>query len=105
MSEAIRAENLSVIYRPRGSKQLLRQYLQDRLTGRQAEGFYALSDADPEPDGSPATHLEISLTVDVDMPLSRLAAPVVTRTMKATMDATGDRFATNLLRRLGARER
>jgi hypothetical protein len=70
-----------------------------------AEGYYALSDADPEPDGSPATHLEISLTVDVDMPLSRLAAPVVTRTMKATMDATGDRFGANLLRRLGARER
>lgn len=44
MSGAIRAENLSVIYRPRGSKQLLRQYLQDRLTGKQAEGFYALHD-------------------------------------------------------------
>ncbi|WP_226358179.1 hypothetical protein [Pseudonocardia sp. ICBG601] len=48
-----------------------------------------MSDAEPEPDGTPATHLEISLTVDVDMPLSRLAAPVVTRTMKATMDVTG----------------
>lgn len=44
MSEAIRAENISVIYRPRGSKKLLRQYLQDRLTGKQAEGFYALHD-------------------------------------------------------------
>jgi ABC-type polysaccharide/polyol phosphate transport system ATPase subunit len=44
MNEAIRAENLSVIYRPRGSRRLLRQYLQDRLTGRQGEGFYALHD-------------------------------------------------------------
>ncbi len=44
MDEAIRAENVSVIYRPRGSRRLLRQYLQDRLTGRQAEGFYALHD-------------------------------------------------------------
>jgi hypothetical protein len=70
-----------------------------------AEGYYALADADPGPDGSPATHLEISLTLDVDLPLSRLAAPVVTRTMRATMDATGDRFATNLLRHLHARER
>ncbi len=42
MSEAVRAENVSVIYRPRGSRKLLRQYLRDRLTGRRAEGFYAL---------------------------------------------------------------
>ena len=70
-----------------------------------AEGHYALSDADPETDGAPATHLEISLTLDVDMPLSRLASPVVTRTMRATMDMTGDRFAANLLRHLRARQR
>lgn len=70
-----------------------------------AEGHYALADADPEPDGSPATHLEISLNLDVDLPLSRLAAPVVTRTMRATMDATGDRFGANLLRYLHARHR
>lgn len=70
-----------------------------------AEGHYTLSDADPEPDGSPATLLEISLNLSVDMPLSRLAAPVVTRTMRATMDVTGDRFAANLLRHLHARER
>jgi len=44
MSEVIRAEHLSVIYRSRGSRKLLRQYLQDRLTGKQAEGFYALHD-------------------------------------------------------------
>jgi hypothetical protein len=70
-----------------------------------AEGHYALADAEPDADGGPATHLEISLTLDVDLPLSRLAAPVVTRTMRATMDATGDRFAANLLRHLHARER
>ncbi len=44
MAETIRAENVSVIYRPRGSRKLLRQYLQDRLTGRHNEGFYALHD-------------------------------------------------------------
>ncbi|ANY09150.1 SRPBCC family protein [Pseudonocardia sp. HH130630-07] len=70
-----------------------------------AEGYYALADAEPDTDGVPGTHLEISLTLDVDLPLSRLAAPVVTRTMRATMDATGDRFAANLLRHLDARPR
>lgn len=44
MDAAIRAENVSVIYRPRGSRRLLRQYLEDRLTGRHSEGFYALHD-------------------------------------------------------------
>ncbi len=44
MADAVRAENVSVIYRPRGSRKLLRQYLQDRLTGRHNEGFYALHD-------------------------------------------------------------
>ncbi|MEQ3553748.1 hypothetical protein WIS52_25015 [Pseudonocardia nematodicida] len=70
-----------------------------------AEGYYALRDAEPGTDGAPATHLEISLTLHVDMPLSRLAAPVVTRTMRATMDVTGDRFGANLLKYLHARER
>ncbi|MBC3192071.1 hypothetical protein H7X46_13445 [Pseudonocardia sp. C8] len=70
-----------------------------------AEGYYALDDAEAAGDGTPATRLEIALTLDVDLPLSRLAAPVVTRTMRTTMDRTGDRFAANLLRHLDARER
>ncbi|MBP2368336.1 hypothetical protein [Pseudonocardia parietis] len=70
-----------------------------------AEGCYLLSDAEPEDDGTPATQLEISLTVDVDLPLSRLASPVVTRTMRTTLDRTGDRFAANLLRHLRTRQR
>lgn len=70
-----------------------------------AQGCYALSDAEPEDDGTPATHLQISLTVDVDLPLSRLASPVVTRTMRTTLDRTGDRFAANLLRHLRTRQR
>ncbi|MFP5069977.1 hypothetical protein ACLFMI_09965 [Pseudonocardia nantongensis] len=70
-----------------------------------AEGHYTLADAEPGPDGRPGTVLDIALTLDVDMPLSRLAAPVVTRTMRATMDATGDRFAANLLRHLRAEQR
>lgn len=42
MHPAVQADKISVIYRPRGSRKLLRQYLQDRLTGRRDEGFYAL---------------------------------------------------------------
>lgn len=64
-----------------------------------AEGHYALSDVDG------GTRLEIGLRLDVDMPLSRLAAPVVQRTMRSTMQVTGDRFSANLLRHLKARWR
>jgi ABC-type polysaccharide/polyol phosphate transport system ATPase subunit len=42
MQETIRADRVSVIYRPRGSRKLLRQYLRDRLVGKKEEGFYAL---------------------------------------------------------------
>ena len=64
-----------------------------------AEGHYELSDADG------GTHLGIELSLDVDLPLSRLAAPVVTRTMQTTMTMMGERFSANLLRRLGADQR
>ncbi|MGQ0480299.1 MAG: SRPBCC family protein [Pseudonocardia sp.] len=60
-----------------------------------AEGWYVLSDVDG------GTHLAISLTLTVELPLSRAAKPVVTRVMEATMRRTGDRFATNLLNHLG----
>ncbi|MDN5917637.1 MAG: hypothetical protein L0I76_21500 [Pseudonocardia sp.] len=64
-----------------------------------AEGHYELSDVDG------GTHLSIELTLHVDLPLSRLASPVVTRTMQATMQMMGDRFSANLLRQLKARQR
>ncbi|TCK24248.1 hypothetical protein [Pseudonocardia endophytica] len=64
-----------------------------------AEGHYTLSDT---PGG---THLEIGLRLDVDLPLSRLAAPVVERTMRSTMAVTGDRFSANLLKHLKAKQR
>jgi len=60
-----------------------------------ADGWYAL---ERRPDG---THLEISLTMHVELPLSRLAAPAVERVMAQMMQRTGDRFAANLLRHLG----
>lgn len=60
-----------------------------------ANGFYELSDVDG------GTHLKIGLTLHVDLPLSRLAAPVVVKAMETTMARTGDRFSTNLLRHLG----
>ncbi len=62
-----------------------------------AEGWYELSDADG------GTHLAISLTLQVELPLSRLAAPAVGAVMKQAMSLTGDRFAANLARHLGLR--
>lgn len=60
-----------------------------------AEGWYELTD---DPDG---TCLRISLTLHVELPLSRLARPAVTGVMKATMQRMGERFSTNLLNHLG----
>jgi hypothetical protein len=60
-----------------------------------AEGWYVLSDHE---DG---THLAISLTLTVEMPLPRAAKPVVQRVMAETMQRTGDRFSANLLNHLG----
>lgn len=60
-----------------------------------AEGSYVLSDADG------GTHLAISLTLEVDLPLSRLASPAVTLVMQGTMQRMGQRFSANLLRHLG----
>lgn len=59
-----------------------------------ADGWYKLEEVDE------GTHLEISLTMHVDLPLSRLAGPAVTRVMSAMMQRTGDRFAANLLQHL-----
>ncbi|MEP7092271.1 MAG: SRPBCC family protein, partial [Nocardioidaceae bacterium] len=60
-----------------------------------AEGWYELTEVDG------GTHLRISLTLRVDLPLARAVGPAVTRVMKAAMDRTGDRFAVNLHRHLG----
>jgi carbon monoxide dehydrogenase subunit G len=63
-----------------------------------AEGWYSLADA---PGG---TRLGISLTLHVELPLSRLLTPAVLAVMNATLQRTGDRFTANLLRHLGAEE-
>ena len=63
-----------------------------------AEGTYELSDV------KEGTHLAISLTLHVELPLSRLAAPAVVRVMEATMQRMGERFSTNLLDHLGVRK-
>jgi carbon monoxide dehydrogenase subunit G len=60
-----------------------------------ADGWYELSDVDG------GTQLAISLTLHVELPLSRIAAPAVTKVMKSTMQRTGDRFSANLLHHLG----
>jgi carbon monoxide dehydrogenase subunit G len=63
-----------------------------------ASGTYELSDAK---DG---THLAISLTVHVELPLSKLAAPAVVRIMEGTIQRMGERFSTNLLDHLGVQQ-
>lgn len=60
-----------------------------------AEGWYELSDVEG------GTHLSISLTLNVELPLPRASRAVVQRVMAETMQRTGDRFAANLYRHLG----
>jgi carbon monoxide dehydrogenase subunit G len=62
-----------------------------------AQGWYELADADG------GTELKISLTLEVQLPLPRAVAPAVARVMKSTMNRTGDRFSSNLLKHLGVR--
>lgn len=63
-----------------------------------AEGSYELADVDG------GTRLDIELTLTVQLPLPRSAAPAVARVMRSTMNRTGDRFSANLLTHLGATE-
>lgn len=60
-----------------------------------ADGWYELSDVDGD------TRLTMSLTLHAELPLPKAAGPAVRRIMTATMQHTGDRFATNLCRHLG----
>ncbi len=60
-------------------------------------GWYQLSDHGPD-----ATHLEISLTISVELPLSKRLSPAVTGTMKGVVGTMGRRFSHNLIRHLGA---
>ncbi len=64
-----------------------------------ADGWYVLTDV------SGGTRLAISLTLHVDLPLSRLASPAVTRVIKGIMQTMGDRFSANLLHELGVQAR
>ena len=64
-----------------------------------AEGWYTLADADQ------GTHLSISLTLFVDLPLARFATPAVQSVMRSAMAVTGSRFAGNLEHHLGVRRR
>ncbi len=59
-----------------------------------AEGWYVLTEV------AGGTHLHISLTVTVELPLARAAAPAVRAVMQTVMGVTGDRFADNLMRHL-----
>lgn len=63
-----------------------------------AEGVYDLSEIDG------GTHLSIDLTLSIDLPLPKFAAPAVEGVMRSMMTRTGERFSNNLLAHLGARE-
>lgn len=60
-----------------------------------ADGWYQLDEVDG------GTHLQISLTLSVDLPLPRASGPAVRTVMRTMMERTGDRFARNLDRHLG----
>ena len=60
-----------------------------------AEGTYHLKDAGPG-----RTDLSIELTLRIDLPLPRAAAPAVGRVMKGVMDRMGTKFAANLMEHL-----
>lgn len=62
-----------------------------------AEGWYVLADGDG------GTHLSISLTLAVDLPLARFSAPAVSTAMRTAMAVTGSRFSVNLENHLGLR--
>lgn len=62
-----------------------------------ANGRYVLEDVDG------GTHLDIRLTIHVDLPLPSLSERAVRRVMEQSMRTTGDRFARNLLAHLGVR--
>ncbi len=59
-------------------------------------GRYEFTEIDTE-----VTDLCVDLTLSVDLPLPRLAAPAVEQVIASTMRATGRRFATNLYDHLG----
>jgi uncharacterized protein YndB with AHSA1/START domain len=63
-----------------------------------AEGSYRLKH---HPGGG--THLAIEITLSVELPLARFAAPAVETVIRTSMAVTGSRFATNLDRHLGIR--
>ena len=60
-----------------------------------AEGSYRLADV------AGGTKLDITLTVTIELPLPRAAGPAVRAIMQKTMDRTGEKFASNLLKYLG----
>jgi carbon monoxide dehydrogenase subunit G len=60
-----------------------------------AEGVYQLEDA------AGGTDLSIELTLCIDLPLPRAAAPAVQRVMRGVMDRMGTSFAANLLKHVG----
>ena len=59
------------------------------------EGCYRLKEGDA------GTMLSISLSVSVELPLSKLAAPAVGLAMKGIIATMGVRFSANLVRHLG----
>lgn len=58
-------------------------------------GWYVMKDA------GEGTHLSISLGVEVELPLARIAAPAVQAAMKGVVLTMGHQFSANLMKHLG----
>lgn len=76
---------------------------EDESTG--VEGWYDLSDAEPQDGEEAATRLKTSLTITVDLPLPKAMGPAVKASMKTVIGQMGNKFSDNLLRHLGTTAR
>ena len=61
-----------------------------------AAGVYTLSD-----NADRSSHLEIDITLHVDLPLPKMSRRAVEGVMRASMEKTGDAFARRLYTHLG----
>ncbi len=69
------------------------------------EGWYDLSDAEPQGEEEAATLLRTSLRITVDLPLPQAMGPAVKASMKTVIKQMGNRFSANLLEHLGTTSR
>ncbi len=69
------------------------------------EGWYELTELEPEGDEKAATLLRTSLEITVDLPIPKAMSPAVKASMKTVINQMGNKFSQNLLDELGTTER